>query len=147
VPFLVRAGGGIVASQAELSWWPEQKVAVIPAAFLAAGFGPGHILYPASGAALRCGGALRSAGRTAPFGRTAPGSASASPRLAPVVGHRWRRGIRIRTTARRGPRPRGEWRAWEALQPADGRGGDFGASLRLLCVHGADVQRRAVTPL
>jgi predicted AAA+ superfamily ATPase len=51
VPFLVRAGGGIVASQAELAWWPEQKVAMIPAAFLAAGCGPGHTLYPASGAA------------------------------------------------------------------------------------------------
>ena len=47
VPFLVRAGGGIVASQGELAWWPAQKVAVIPAAFLAAGFGPGHTLFPA----------------------------------------------------------------------------------------------------
>lgn len=47
VRFLVRAGGGIVASQGELAWWPQQKVAVIPAAFLAAGFGPGHTLFPA----------------------------------------------------------------------------------------------------
>jgi predicted AAA+ superfamily ATPase len=47
VPFLVRAGGGIVASQGELAWWPAQKVAVIPAAFLATGFGPGHTLFPA----------------------------------------------------------------------------------------------------
>jgi hypothetical protein len=47
VPLLVRAGGGIVASQGELAWWPAQKVAVIPAAFLAAGFGPGQTLFPA----------------------------------------------------------------------------------------------------
>jgi predicted AAA+ superfamily ATPase len=47
VPFLVRAGGGIVASLTDLAWWRDEKVAVIPAAFLAAGFGPGHTLLPA----------------------------------------------------------------------------------------------------
>lgn len=47
VPFLVRSGGGIVASLNELAWWPAQRVAVIPAAYLAAGFGPGQTLFPA----------------------------------------------------------------------------------------------------
>jgi predicted AAA+ superfamily ATPase len=47
VPLLVKSGGGVVASLNELAWWPAQRVAVIPAAFLAAGFGPGHTLFPA----------------------------------------------------------------------------------------------------
>jgi len=67
--------------------------------------------------ALRCGGAERSAGRTAPFGRTAPGSASASPLLAPADGHRWRRGIRIRTRHAASA----DSRAVQAASPPSGR--------------------------